>query len=167
LLRAATKDFSQTCGVLTSPYTYCAVGAFVKVVERFRRYAKKGRPAEQQAEYCCSGNSCTIAEITTEVEGRVDFVTPQHSNNTLGPTLALINRLGTAYFGRPTSVGGCMIINKSGLEIETKGTMEETEDKFRGDLGKAAADTSEHVKGRAEEAMRRIEKDFGKTERQV
>ena len=60
-----------------------------------------------------------------------------------------------------------MIINKSGLEIETKGTMEETEAKFRGDVGKAAADTSEHVKGRAEEAKEKIQKDFGKTERKV
>jgi uncharacterized protein YjbJ (UPF0337 family) len=60
-----------------------------------------------------------------------------------------------------------MIINKSGLEIETKVTMEETEGKFRGDLGKVAGDTSEHVNGRAEEAMRKIQKDFGKTERKV
>ena len=69
--------------------------------------------------------------------------------------------------GRPASLGGCMTINKSGLEIETKGKMNETEGEFRGDLGKATGDTSEHVKGRAEEAMRKIQKDFGKTERKV
>jgi uncharacterized protein YjbJ (UPF0337 family) len=106
--------------------------------------------------------------ITTEVERRVDFVTPQHSNNTLGPTLALINRLSTAYFGRPTSVGGCMTdINKRGLKNEIKGKIKETEGKFRGDLGKATGDTSEHVKGRMEEAKGKIQKDFGKTERKV
>ena len=34
-------------------------------------------------------------------------------------------------------------------------------DKFRGDLGMATGDTSEHVKGRAEEAKGNIQKDFG------
>jgi uncharacterized protein YjbJ (UPF0337 family) len=60
-----------------------------------------------------------------------------------------------------------MTISKSGLEIETKGKMEETEDRFRGNLGKASADTSEHVKGRDEEAKSKIQKDFGKTERKM
>jgi uncharacterized protein YjbJ (UPF0337 family) len=60
-----------------------------------------------------------------------------------------------------------MTINKSGLEIETKDKTNETEGKFRGDLGKAAGDTSERVNGRAEEAIRKIQKDFGKTERKV
>ena len=69
--------------------------------------------------------------------------------------------------GRPASLGGCMTINKSGLEIETKDKTNETEGKFRGDLGKATGDTSEHVKGRAEEAKGEIQKDFGKTERKV
>jgi uncharacterized protein YjbJ (UPF0337 family) len=69
--------------------------------------------------------------------------------------------------GRPTSLGGCMTINKSGLEIETKDKTNETEGKFRGDPGKAAGDTSERVNGRAEEAIRKIQKDFGKTERKV
>jgi len=69
--------------------------------------------------------------------------------------------------GRPTSLGGCMTIYKSGLENETKGKIKETDGKFRGDLGKATGDTSERVKGRAEEAMRKIQKDFGKTERKV
>ena len=45
--------------------------------------------------------------------------------------------------------------------------MKETEGKFRGDLGTATGDTSEHVKGRAEEAKSKIQKDFGKTERKV
>jgi len=45
--------------------------------------------------------------------------------------------------------------------------MEETEGKFRAGLGKVAADTSEHVKGRAEEANGKIQKDLGKTERKV
>jgi len=85
-----------------------------------------------------------------------------------GPTLALIDRVNTAYFGRPTSVGGCMTdINKRGLENETKGKIKETEGKFRGDVGKATGDTSEHLKGRAEEAKGKIQKDFGKTERKV
>jgi uncharacterized protein YjbJ (UPF0337 family) len=84
-----------------------------------------------------------------------------------GPTLALINQLGTAHFGRPASVGGCVLISQSGLEIETKGKMEETEGRFRGDLGKVAGDTSEHVKDRVEEAKEKIQKDFGKTERKV
>ena len=60
-----------------------------------------------------------------------------------------------------------MTINKSGLEIETKDKTNETEGKFRGDPGKAADDTSERVNGRAEEAIRKIQKDFGKTERKV
>ena len=41
-----------------------------------------------------------------------------------------------------------MTINKRGLENEIKGKIKETEGKFRGDLGKATGDTSEHVKGR-------------------
>lgn len=45
-----------------------------------------------------------------------------------------------------------MTIDKSGLEKETKGKMKKTEKKFRGDLGKAIGDTSEHGKGQAEEA---------------
>ena len=60
-----------------------------------------------------------------------------------------------------------MTISKSGLEIETKGKMEETEGRFRGYLVKATADTSEQVKGWAEEANGKIQKDFGKTERKV
>ena len=39
--------------------------------------------------------------------------------------------------------------------------------KFRGDLGKATGDASEHMKGRAEEAKAKIQKDFGKIERKV
>ena len=60
-----------------------------------------------------------------------------------------------------------MAISKSGLEIETKGKMEETEGRFRGYLVNATADTSEHQKGWAKEAKSRIQKDFGKTERKV
>jgi uncharacterized protein YjbJ (UPF0337 family) len=61
-----------------------------------------------------------------------------------------------------------MTIDKSGLEIETKGKMEETEGRFRGDLGRAATgDTSEQVKGRAEEGEGQTQKDFGKTERKA
>ena len=60
-----------------------------------------------------------------------------------------------------------MTISKSGLEIETKGKREETEGRFRGYLLKATADTSEHEKGWAEEANGKIQKDFGKTEREV
>jgi uncharacterized protein YjbJ (UPF0337 family) len=60
-----------------------------------------------------------------------------------------------------------MTISKSGLEIDTKGKIEETEGRFRGYIVKATADTSEHHKGRAEEAKGQIQKDFGKTERKV
>jgi uncharacterized protein YjbJ (UPF0337 family) len=60
-----------------------------------------------------------------------------------------------------------MAISKSGLEIATKGKMEETEGRFRGYLVRATADTSEHQKGRAEEAKSKIQKDFGKTERKM
>ena len=60
-----------------------------------------------------------------------------------------------------------MTISKSGLEIEMKGKMEGTEREFRGDLGRATGDASEHVKGRTEEAKGEIHKDFGKTERKV
>ena len=60
-----------------------------------------------------------------------------------------------------------MTISKSGLEIETKGTREETEGRFRGDLLQVTGDTSEQVKGRAKEAKRRIQRDFGKAERKV
>ena len=60
-----------------------------------------------------------------------------------------------------------MTINKSGLEIETKDKTNDTEGKFRGDPRKVAGDTSERVNGRAEEAIRKIQKDFGKTERKV
>ena len=60
-----------------------------------------------------------------------------------------------------------MLIDKSGLEIGTKGKMEETEGNFLGDLGKVAGDTSEHVKGWVEEAKEKIQNDFAKTERKV
>jgi hypothetical protein len=60
-----------------------------------------------------------------------------------------------------------MTITKSGLEIETKGKREETEGRFRGDLLQATGDTGEQVKALAKEASRRIQKDFGKTERKV
>jgi uncharacterized protein YjbJ (UPF0337 family) len=50
---------------------------------------------------------------------------------------------------RRTSVGGMYDDHKTGLENETKGRMKETEGKFRGDLGRAIGDTSEHLKGRA------------------
>jgi uncharacterized protein YjbJ (UPF0337 family) len=60
-----------------------------------------------------------------------------------------------------------MTISKSGLEIETKGKMEETEGRFRGYLVKATADASEHLKGRAEKAKGLIQKDFGKAERKL
>jgi uncharacterized protein YjbJ (UPF0337 family) len=60
-----------------------------------------------------------------------------------------------------------MAISNSGLEIETKGKMEEAEGRFRGDLLQVAGDTSEQVKGRAKGAKSRIQKDFGKTERKV
>ncbi|HEV2038024.1 MAG TPA: hypothetical protein VGQ96_05390 [Candidatus Eremiobacteraceae bacterium] len=60
-----------------------------------------------------------------------------------------------------------MTISKNGLEIETKRKTEGTEREFRGDLGRATGDTSEHVKGREEEANGEIQKVFGKTERKV
>jgi uncharacterized protein YjbJ (UPF0337 family) len=60
-----------------------------------------------------------------------------------------------------------MTITKSGLEIEPKGKTEETEGRFRGYLGQATGDTSEHLKGLAEEAKGLIQKDFGKTARKV
>ena len=60
-----------------------------------------------------------------------------------------------------------MTISKSGLEIETKGKMEESEGRFRVDLVKATGDTSEHLKGQVEEAKGKIQKDFAKTERKV
>jgi uncharacterized protein YjbJ (UPF0337 family) len=60
-----------------------------------------------------------------------------------------------------------MAISNSGLEIETKGKMEETEGRFRGYLVEATADTSEHQKGWAEEANGKIQKDFRQTERKV
>jgi len=60
-----------------------------------------------------------------------------------------------------------MAISNSGLEIETKGKMEETEGRFRGYLVKATADTSKHQKSSAEEAHGLIQKDFGQTERKV
>jgi uncharacterized protein YjbJ (UPF0337 family) len=60
-----------------------------------------------------------------------------------------------------------MAISNSGLEIETKRKMEETEGRFRGYLGMATGDTSEHQKGLAEKANGKIQKDFAKTERKV
>lgn len=60
-----------------------------------------------------------------------------------------------------------MTISKSGLEIETKDKMEETEGRFRGDLGKARGYTSEHLKVRAEKAKSQLQRDFGQTERKV
>jgi uncharacterized protein YjbJ (UPF0337 family) len=60
-----------------------------------------------------------------------------------------------------------MTISNSGLEIETKGKMEETEGRVRGFLVKAKADTSEHRKGWAEEANGKIQTDFGQTEQNV
>jgi uncharacterized protein YjbJ (UPF0337 family) len=60
-----------------------------------------------------------------------------------------------------------MTISKSGLEIEPKGKPQETERRFRGYLGQVTGDTSEHLKGLAEEAKGLIQKDFGKTERKV
>jgi uncharacterized protein YjbJ (UPF0337 family) len=58
-----------------------------------------------------------------------------------------------------------MTISKSGLEIETKGKIEETEGRFRGYLVKTTAETSKHQKGGAEDANGKIQKDFGKCER--
>ena len=64
-----------------------------------------------------------------------------------------------------------MTISKSGLEIETngkmEGKMEGTEGEFRGDLGRAMRDTSEHLKRRVQEAKGQFQKDFGKTARKV
>jgi uncharacterized protein YjbJ (UPF0337 family) len=60
-----------------------------------------------------------------------------------------------------------MPISKSGLEIETKGKMERTEGEFRGDLGRAMGDTSEHLNRRVQEAKAQFQKDFGKTARKV
>jgi uncharacterized protein YjbJ (UPF0337 family) len=60
-----------------------------------------------------------------------------------------------------------MTISNSGLEIETKGKIEQSEGRVRGYLVNAPADTSEHRKGWAEEAKALIQKDFGQTERKV
>ena len=41
------------------------------------------------------------------------------------------------------------------------------EGQVRGDLGDATDDTSEHIKGRAKELEGKIQKNFGKAEREI
>jgi uncharacterized protein YjbJ (UPF0337 family) len=56
-------------------------------------------------------------------------------------------------------------LNQRGLENQVKGTAKEMEGQFRGDLGDATDNTSEHIKGRAKELEGKIQKNFGKAER--
>jgi uncharacterized protein YjbJ (UPF0337 family) len=45
--------------------------------------------------------------------------------------------------------------------------VKETKGKIRGDLGDATDNMSEHIKGRAEELEGKVQKNFGKGERNV
>ena len=56
-------------------------------------------------------------------------------------------------------------LNERGTENQVKGTVKEKKDKIRGDLGDATDNTSEHIKGRAEQLEGKVQKNFGKGER--
>ena len=56
-------------------------------------------------------------------------------------------------------------LNDRGLENQVKGTGKEMKGKLRGDLSDATDNTSEHIKGRAEQFEGKIQKNVGKGER--
>ncbi|MFL5482111.1 MAG: CsbD family protein [Gemmatimonadaceae bacterium] len=56
-------------------------------------------------------------------------------------------------------------LNERGLKNQVKGTGKEMKGKLRGDLGDATDNSSEHIKGRAEQLEGKIQKNFGKGER--
>lgn len=58
-------------------------------------------------------------------------------------------------------------LNERGLENQVKGTAKEFKGQIRGDLGDATDDTSEHIKGRADELEGKVQKNFGKGERKL
>ena len=52
-------------------------------------------------------------------------------------------------------------LNERGLENQVKGTGKEMKGKIRGDLGDATDNTSEHIKGRAEQLEGKIQERYG------
>ena len=54
-----------------------------------------------------------------------------------------------------------------GLGNEIKGNVKETVGKVRGDLGDAVDNSSEHLKGRAQQAEGNIQKNVGKAEQKI
>lgn len=58
-------------------------------------------------------------------------------------------------------------LNKNGAKNEVKGAAKEVERKVRAETGKASGNTTEHVKGRVEEAAGKVQKEFGEGERKA
>ena len=58
-------------------------------------------------------------------------------------------------------------LNERGIENQVKGTAKEMKGQVRGDLGDATDNTSQHIKGRKEELVGKIQKNFGKGERKL
>ncbi len=58
-------------------------------------------------------------------------------------------------------------LNERGIENQVKGTAKEMKGKLRGDLGDATDNTSQHIKGRVEQAKGNVQKNFGKAEKKL
>ncbi len=58
-------------------------------------------------------------------------------------------------------------LNESGIENQVKGTAKEMKGKLRGDLGDATDNTSQHIKGRVEQAKGNVQNNFGKAEKKL
>lgn len=58
-------------------------------------------------------------------------------------------------------------LNERGLENQVKGTAKEVKGRVRGDIGDATDNSSQHIKGRAEQLEGKIQKNFGKGERKA